>query len=214
VKRRIRDEPLSQGVWSPETPRERTQREGLAEDVLGNPDAGRAVALRLRNFRPSADGYIASIAGPRAYMLRLRAIERMTEALEEDLRNAWRDLAEERADDARGFARRWRAKVKAWSFDEINDLIEFHNRWYPTESRLPMDPATRDFALVNGEDYRRAPLDAEWALRRFPPRLGQALDRSQRAGARLDREQGKRTEAAAEQVGDGVPDRVRQRAAD
>jgi hypothetical protein len=50
----------------------------------------------------------------------------------------------------------------------VNDLIDRHNRFYPIESRLPMDPRTRDYALVGGEDYRRRPLDAAWALERFP----------------------------------------------
>ena len=40
------------------------------------------------------------------------------------------------------------SEVEAWSFDEVNDLIDRHNRFYPAESRLPMDPRTRDYALV------------------------------------------------------------------
>ncbi len=62
----------------------------------------------------------------------------------------------------------WREIVEAWSFDEVNDLIARHNRWFPVESRLPMDPRRRDYALVNGRDYRRRTLDAAWALARFP----------------------------------------------
>ena len=31
-----------------------------------------------------------------------------------------------------------------------------------------MDPRTRNYALVGGEDYRRRPLDAAWALERVP----------------------------------------------
>jgi hypothetical protein len=32
-----------------------------------------------------------------------------------------------------------------------------------------MDPATGDFALVNGRPYLLAPFDADWILERFPP---------------------------------------------
>jgi hypothetical protein len=60
--------------------------------------------------------------------------------------------------------------VRAWDFGEVNDLIERHNRWYPAEARLPMDPRTGDYALVNGRSYRRPPLDAAWALERFASR--------------------------------------------
>jgi hypothetical protein len=59
-------------------------------------------------------------------------------------------------------------------FDEVNDLIDRHNRWYPAESRLPMDPRRGDFALVNGRDYRLEPLDTEWVLERFPADLATA----------------------------------------
>ena len=77
-----------------------------------------------------------------------------------------------------GSARRWDELVRGWSFDEVNDLIDRHNRWYPAESRLPMDPLTGDYALVNGEDYRRAPLDAAWALERFRRPIARPAPRS------------------------------------
>jgi hypothetical protein len=32
-----------------------------------------------------------------------------------------------------------------------------------------MDPKRGDYALVNGEDYRKRPLDVDWVLERFPP---------------------------------------------
>ncbi|MFQ5426094.1 MAG: hypothetical protein ACE5EV_03330, partial [Gaiellales bacterium] len=60
-------------------------------------------------------------------------------------------------------------------FGDVNDLIESHNRFFPIESRLPMDVRRRDFALVNGKPYRREPLGASWALRLFPPDHGAAI---------------------------------------
>ena len=56
----------------------------------------------------------------------------------------------------------------------MNDLVERHNRWYPAESRLPMDPRTGEYALVNGRDYRLAPLDVTWILERFPAAISSA----------------------------------------
>ena len=58
--------------------------------------------------------------------------------------------------------------MERWDFGNVNELIDRHNRYYPAESRLPMDPRTGDFVLVNGRPYRRTPLDAAWALDRFP----------------------------------------------
>src|SRR4029079_2179102 len=73
---------------------------------------------------------------------------------------------------AERFAAAWQAVAEGWSFDEVNDMTGGHTRWYPVESRLPMDPRRGDFVLVNGRDYRLRPLDAEWILARYPTGLG------------------------------------------
>ena len=161
---------MKQGVVRPETPVERRQRELLQVDVQDSPLAGRRIEHRLRNFTPNADSYLAALGGPLPYMARLRAIHAQTTEHERQLEAAWLELASESADEA-AFAERWRETIAAWSFHEVNDLIERHNRWYPVESRLPMDPKTGDFVRVNGEHYRRRPLDAAWALARFPARV-------------------------------------------
>ncbi len=107
-------------------------------------------------------------------MLRLREIEQRTEAYMTDLGVAWHELASECANNDAGFRDAWLERARASDFYEINDLIDRHNRWYPVESRLPMDPRTGDYALVNGKDYRLQPLDSAWILERFPADLGSA----------------------------------------
>jgi len=175
VKRSERDAILRQQVVLPQTPRERRELAALHEDLQAIGLTGQPLPLRLRNFRPSAEAYLAATGGPLPYMLRLHEIELQLAAHEERLEGVWRESAEECAGDERRFTRRWRAVAASWSFDETNDLIERHNRWYPTESRLPMDPATGDFALVNGRHYRLSPLDAEWVLARFPASLMESV---------------------------------------
>jgi hypothetical protein len=174
VRKAERDLILRQGVVLPETPRERRQREALVQDLEGSPLRGRPLPQRLRNFRPSPDSYLASLGGPLPYMVRLREIDEQTRAHEEALGAAWRELALDCGGNAAAFARRWRETAAAWRFDEVNDLIERHNRYFPAEARLPMDPKRRDFALVNGRDYRLRPLDAVWVERRFPAELAAA----------------------------------------
>ena len=165
VRREERDALLREDVARVQTVRERRQLEGVAEDLRSSPLRGRPLPLRLRNFRPSADGYLASLGGPLPYMVRLREIEALTAEHEQALAAERDRLA---AASPERFDEMWRDVVARWSFDEVNDLIARHNRWYPAESRLPMDPRRRDFALVNGRDYRLRPLDAAWALERFP----------------------------------------------
>jgi hypothetical protein len=169
MRREEREQILKQGVVSAETPRDRRDRETLAEDIRSSGLKGRQLRLRLRNFRPSADGYLSALGGPLPYMVRLRTIAEETTEHERRLRAAREELLATSLDDD-AFAAAWTAVVERWSFDEVNHLIDAHNRFYPAESRLPMDPRTRNYALVGGEDYRRRPLDAAWALEQFPAR--------------------------------------------
>lgn len=153
------------------TVRSRADRRALEEDLEGSPLKGKPLRRRWRNFRPDAASYVASLGGPLPYMVRLREIHDLTASHERRLADAWLDLAAECDGDAGAFARRWRATAEAWNFVEVNDLIDRHNRYFPIETRLPMDPKTGDFVLVGGMPYRRRPLDAGWVLERFPALL-------------------------------------------
>ena len=174
MKRRPRERLQRQGIVLPETPVDRRQRAELDEDLIGSPLAGKRLPLRLRNFKVDASRYFASLGGPLPYMTRLRDIHRQVGAHEAELAEAWTALAADWDGDGEAFEQRWRELVGARNFDRVNALIEAHNRWYPIESGLPMDPATRGYALVGGERYERSPLDATWALERFPPDLSRA----------------------------------------
>jgi len=159
---------MRQGVAKPETPRDRAEREALETDLLESPVAGKPLRRRLRNFRPGADAAMRALGGPLAWMRRLRAIEVAIELHEQRLRELWSELRGEYPDDE-AFARAWRELAESWSFSDVNDLIDRHNRHFPAEARLPMNPRTGDFVHVNGRPYTREPLDASWILERFPP---------------------------------------------
>jgi hypothetical protein len=92
---------------------------------------------------------------------------------EAELGEVWRALAED-ATDAEKFARLWLETARGWSFAEVNELIHRHNRNFPAEARLPMDPRTRDFVKINGRSYERKPLDEQWILERWPADLRSA----------------------------------------
>ena len=169
-----RDAILRQGVVLPETPRQRRERAALEDDLRTIPLTGHPLPVRARHFQPTAEAYLVATRGPLPYMLRLREIEQHTEAHELRLREDWLALADECAAEPARFRSAWLARASSEVFDVVNDLIERHNRWYPVESRLPMDPRRRDYALVNGRDYRLAPLDADWVLERFPADLNPA----------------------------------------
>ena len=142
------------------TPPSRAERERLLTEVEINPLSGRPLRRRIRRFRVEADRFFASLGGPLPYMQRLKQIDEATERHTALLAEAY---AQHGADPAR-----WRQTVEHWNFTEVNDLIERHNRWYPVEARLPMDPRTRDYVQVGGRPYQRDLLDADWILQCFP----------------------------------------------
>lgn len=165
---------MGQGATRPETPRERREREALEADLETSPVRGQPLRQRLRNFLPDPESAIRALGGPTTWMRRLRAIEDEVAHHEEQLAAAWRSLAEELEDPA-AFEAAWRELARTWSFAHVNELIERHNRNFPAEARLPMDPRTRDFVRVNGRPYLREPLDGEWILERFRPDRADAL---------------------------------------
>lgn len=165
---------MSQGAIRPETPRDREERRVLAEELSVSPVQGRPLAQRLRNFRPDADSAIRALGGPAIWMRRLRAIEDEIDRHEAQLGEAWRLLANEQS-DGEAFARAWLETARAWNFAEVNELIDRHNRNFPVEARLAMDPKTKDFVKINGRSYERVPLGERWILERWPADIEAAL---------------------------------------
>ena len=165
---------MNQGVARPETPQDRREREQLEADLASSPVRGQPLPQRPRNFRPDPESGVRALGGPTAWMRRLRAIEDAVEQHERRLGEAWQALAEELEEPAE-FAAAWHELAADWDFAAVNDLVERHNRNFPAEARLAMDPRTRDFVRVNGRSYLREPFDAQWILERFPPDRAAAL---------------------------------------
>ena len=129
------------------TPRTQAADRLLHEDLSDSPLKGRPLRRAWRNFRPDVASHVGALGGPLPYMQRLREIDRLTDEHERELADTWLALANEVSDPAE-FARAWRTVAARRRFDEVNDLIERHNRFFPIEARLPMDPRTGDFVRI------------------------------------------------------------------
>ena len=166
MRQEERESILREDAPRAQTARERRELANLEEDLYSSPMRGAPLPVRLRNFRPEADGYLVSLGGPRHYMVRLREIEQLTAEHEQALQAEREHLA--RTIPPGEFAPAWRSLAERWRFDEVNDLIREHNEWYPMESGLPLDPRTRDYVRMRGRSYRRDELGPDWVLDRFP----------------------------------------------
>lgn len=143
----------------------------MAGSLIDESGVGRPLRRSTLQRARSVESYLRGDALPR-YIRRAAEIERGTRAHETALREARAALLERLGGDPAAFAARWTATVRAWDFEDVNELVRQHNAWYPVERDLPMDPRTGDYVLVSGRSYRRDELDAGWALRRFPPEPG------------------------------------------
>lgn len=148
------------------SPAERT----LWRAVDDAPGVGKPLSRTSMERERTLEGYLTGQEPP-AWMRRAREIEQLTRRHERELAAARNALRERHGHDRAAFAAEWRRVVERWSFRAVNDLIEIHNEWYPVERRLPIHPRTGEYVTVGGgRSYRKEPLCAEWALRRFPAR--------------------------------------------
>jgi hypothetical protein len=144
-------------------PYEREVQRALDHGLRGTGLKGKPLPTRFRGGPPSLESYLRSSGGPLPYMARLRRIEDETARHTRELLEVRRGLEAAYAGESQRLDRVWRLAVEHWDFTLVNRLIDSHNRWYPVEARLPMDPVTRDFALVRGKPYLRKPLGPEFA---------------------------------------------------
>jgi hypothetical protein len=140
--------------------------------VDDQPFRGRPVPSRAGLAPPSIESVILAAGGPPRFAERLAEIDRLTrEAAAEaaELRRALERIYGAGSPLARA---RLRRELGNLGLSRVNDLIERHNRYYPIERRLPMDPLTGDFVPVAGGSYRREALDASTLLESVWPTGG------------------------------------------
>jgi hypothetical protein len=127
----------------------------------------RKIARRSVRNMASVEQYLRAGAIPR-FIERAQQIESETRRHRQRLERAYEWTHRQHPDDRAAFAEHWRMLAEQWRFDDVNELIDEHNRWYPAERRLPLNPRTGDYLTIGNREWRRMPLDADWILRQFP----------------------------------------------
>ena len=110
------------------------------------------------------DAYVRALAGPPRYSERLREIDSLRRRHAARLAVAGAQL--DRRYGAGDLLSRARLNLaRAWDFGDLNQLIDQHNRRYPIERGLAVDPSTGHDAVPPGSPYPMAPAGVAWALR-------------------------------------------------
>jgi hypothetical protein len=139
----------------------------VGKDLDEQTGKGKPLSSRASQTQRSIEAYLKAGLRPR-WMERVGDIDAGIARERRLLARAYRALRGECAGDADLFAARWHACARSWPFDELNELIEQHNAWYPIERDLPLNPRTGDYVRVGGRSYRRPVLGPEWVLEQFP----------------------------------------------
>jgi hypothetical protein len=140
--------------------------EQLRRGLRWNEGKGKPLPRRFRTGTTTLESYMQAAGGGLSYMVRLRRIEDELTTHARHLDRVRETLTVAYAGEPERLRRAWHRVAEEWDFKAVNDLIERHNRWYPTEASLPMDPSTGNYALVRGQSYVRKPLGPAWILDR------------------------------------------------
>ena len=127
----------------------------------------RRIARRSLRSVSSVEQYLQAGVVPR-FIERSRQIEDGIRRHRHRLERAYDWARRQHPDDARAFAEHWRGIAESWRFDDVNDLIDEHNQWYPAERRLPLNPRTGDYLTIGNRPWEREHLTAAWIFRQFP----------------------------------------------
>ena len=127
----------------------------------------RRISRRSLRNASSVEQYLQAGVVPR-FIERARQIEEGTRRHRTRLQRAYEWACERHGGNPGEFAAYWRSLAEDWRFDDINELIDEHNQWYPAERRLPLNPRTGDYLTIGNRDWRRRRLDASWILEQFP----------------------------------------------
>lgn len=130
--------------------RSRDQRLGdqLASHQFDSCVAGKPLKIPQVNFTIPLEKKIQALSGPPYFAVRARRIEHMTDQLIEKLTAKYSNMIEKFGSRPNVFARKWKELIEGWPLDRLNDLIEKHNKYFPIEANLPIDP--RSEALMFG----------------------------------------------------------------
>jgi hypothetical protein len=120
---------------------------------------GLPLPSRVGSAPPSIESILLAAAGPPRFAERLATIERLTAELASRAESGREQFEEVYGAGSPLAAARLRREVAGWDLTAVNMLITEHNRYYPIERRLPMDPLTGDYVAVNGRSYRRPNID-------------------------------------------------------
>ena len=135
----------------------------FSEDIKGKP-----IKIRQKNFTVPLSRQVQSYLGAPEYALRARKIEDAIDRLMKELTMSFHDMRDQYSDKPDLFSHKWQQLINGLDLNELNDLIEKHNRYYPVEANLRADPHSGKYLLGGSIWQEKEKITKEKLLKRFP----------------------------------------------
>jgi hypothetical protein len=151
-----------------DSPRERELAARIDRAIDHIATAGKSLTISASPYPVEVAGYLRAAAGPPAWSRRLARIQQLISELRESLAIA---LAEHRirfSGRSQQLQQSWQRHVAAIDLASINELIDKHNLYYPTEAQLRMQWPNGRYILPQGMQFPMPRLTSAALLQEFP----------------------------------------------
>lgn len=137
--------------------RDRMIREKLESHTFSDKRIGKPLNIVSVNFTVPLEKTIMSYAGIPEYMQRAKLVEEKIAKIKSDLKLYYDKLKKKEGNNHIKFNRSWKKMLESYNFQEVNELINKHNLFYPQEANLRMDFDTGEY-LLGSDIWRKTPL--------------------------------------------------------
>lgn len=144
----------------------------IPEELKGKP-----LKLPQMNFKISLEKLVQSMYGPPWYALRARQVEDKVDGLMNKVAKEYKNMIDTLGMNAEIFAQQWKEYIGSLQLEELNDLIERHNIYYPVEANLSIDLKTEGFLVGSTAWEPKEKITTGGLLERFPPDIDIAITR-------------------------------------
>lgn len=150
--------------------RAKDQRVGKKLDSHEFPEnlKGKPLKIRQKNFTVPLAKQVQSYHGAPEYALRARKIEDAIEELMKELSLEYFNMLNEFSNKPEVFAQKWEGLIDSLELNELNSLIEKHNKYYPVEANLHIDRSSGNYLIGATIWKEKEKITKDKLIKRFP----------------------------------------------
>lgn len=137
--------------------KERMIREKLDSYNFSDKVKGKPLNIVSVNFTVPLENKIMAYAGIPEYIQRAKLVDEKILKIRSDLRMKYDKLERKFGKNYVKFNKAWENILKFYNFQEVNELIEKHNLYYPIEANLSMDFESGEY-MLGSNTWERTPL--------------------------------------------------------